>query len=93
MTSVDKVLNEREKTHGSFEVHAFVTQQLKAVINHQLADMDRRLANDMRESLDMICHKIGRIVAGDPNHHDHWLDIAGYATLVADRLENDTPLR
>lgn len=38
------------------------------------------------ESLDMIAHKIGRIIAGDPNVEDHWRDIAGYATLVADRL-------
>ena len=35
----------------------------------------------------MIAHKIGRILAGDPNHIDHWLDIAGYATLVAKELE------
>jgi hypothetical protein len=40
-----------------------------------------------REALDMIQHKIGRILAGNPNHHDHWHDIAGYATLVANELE------
>jgi len=35
----------------------------------------------------MICHKIGRIVNGDPNYYDSWADIAGYAKLVSDRLE------
>ena len=35
----------------------------------------------------MICHKIGRIVNGDPDYADSWIDIAGYAKLVADRLE------
>jgi hypothetical protein len=35
----------------------------------------------------MICHKLGRIVNGDPNYADSWIDIAGYAKLVADRLE------
>ena len=34
----------------------------------------------------MILHKIGRIVAGDEMEPDHWLDIAGYATLVVLRL-------
>ena len=38
------------------------------------------------EALDMILHKIGRIVAGDATFKDHWVDIAGYATLVADRV-------
>ena len=27
---------------------------------------------------------------GDPHYSDSWRDIAGYATLVADRLDNDT---
>jgi hypothetical protein len=34
----------------------------------------------------MICHKIGRIVNGDPDYFDSWIDVAGYAQLVADRL-------
>ena len=35
----------------------------------------------------MISHKIARIMNGDPNYADNWIDIAGYATLVANRLE------
>jgi hypothetical protein len=42
---------------------------------------------DQREALDMIAHKIGRILNGDPDYSDSWRDIAGYATLVADRLD------
>ena len=38
----------------------------------------------------MIFHKIARITNGDPHYSDSWRDIAGYATLVADRLDNDT---
>jgi hypothetical protein len=41
------------------------------------------------EALDMICHKIGRIINGDANYHDNWLDIAGYSMLVADRLQQE----
>jgi len=44
---------------------------------------------DQDEALDMIAHKIGRIVNGDPDYEDSWRDIAGYATLVADRLLKD----
>ena len=35
----------------------------------------------------MIAHKIGRILNGDPNYADSWVDIAGYAQLVANELE------
>lgn len=41
----------------------------------------------MVEALEMIAHKMGRIVNGDPFYHDSWHDIVGYAKLVADRLE------
>jgi len=47
------------------------------------------LNNDQREALEMIAHKIARILNGDPNYADNWIDIAGYATLVANRLEKE----
>jgi hypothetical protein len=77
------LLEARGRTHGNYEVHALITQDLKRVITHHVADLDRRLDDDMQESLDMITHKIGRIIAGDPGFADHWADIAGYAQLVA----------
>lgn len=46
-----------------------------------------KLDDVQRESLSMIFHKIGRILAGDPNFRDHWDDIAGYAKLAADRCK------
>ena len=45
------------------------------------------LSPSQAESLDMIAHKIGRILAGDPFVKDHWADIAGYAELVARELK------
>jgi hypothetical protein len=83
--TVDEVLTERGKRYGLFKDHANVTQQLKGVMfgfNPSL-----RLENDQKEALEMIAHKIGRIINGDPDYADSWVDIAGYAKLVADRLE------
>jgi hypothetical protein len=39
-----------------------------------------------REALDMMASKIARIVSGDHQFKDHWIDIVGYATLVVDSL-------
>ena len=86
-TDINALLAERGRTHGCYVTHAFITQDLKRVITHHVADLDRRLDDDMAETLDMIAHKIGRIIAGNPAEPDHWRDIAGYAQLVANRLE------
>ena len=85
--SLGALLEARGRTHGDYAVHALITQELKRVINHHVADLDRRLDDDMAETLAMITHKIGQIIAGDPGFADHWVDIAGYAQLVANRLE------
>ena len=81
MSDIEMTLADRQKTHGSFAVHAQTTQLLKATINSKLTDRGVWLSDEHQEALDMICHKIGRIVAGNPDNTDHWHDIAGYATL------------
>lgn len=86
-TDVTAVLTERGNRYGKFTDHANVTQTLKQVIYKHLQTHGKELAADQVEALDMIAHKIGRIVNGDPNYADSWVDIAGYAKLVADRLE------
>lgn len=83
-----ELLNERSKTHGPYELHAGIAQQIKAVMHLQYQNQYAcwaKLTESQRESLDMIAHKIGRILAGDPDFRDHWDDIAGYAKLVADK--------
>ena len=86
-TGIDALLEERRRTHGDYEIHAEITQGLKRVMCNHICDLDRRLDDDMQETLDMIAHKIGRIIAGNAAEPDHWRDIAGYAQLVANRLE------
>ena len=89
-TDISALLKERGRTHGDYVVHARVTQDLKRVITHHICDLDIKLHDDMAETLDMIAHKIGRIIAGNPAEPDHWRDIAGYAQLVANRLEGQS---
>lgn len=85
--NVDAILTERGSRYGPFVGHARVTQDLKNCVVVALEERGKVLAYDQQEALDMIFHKIGRIVNGDPDYADSWVDIAGYAKLVADRLE------
>ena len=77
------LLNEREKTHGDYSLVAKVSQALKAAL--RLGPYDE-LPEVHRESLDLNCMKMARIICGDHNEPDHWIDIKGYAELVLKRL-------
>lgn len=87
LSGVANTLNEREQTHGKFTNQALTSQSFKrwARNGKQWTNMDA----DMKESIEMILHKIARIVNGDPYHLDSWHDISGYATLVERRLGNE----
>lgn len=85
--SVTTTLQERGARYGKFPDHANITWALKGAM--QATPKWARLAADQKEALDMIAHKIGRILNGDPDYADSWHDIAGYAELVCNRLNGN----
>ena len=88
--SVNTLLQERALQYGTFVSLAKTAQEFKSVFYRELGSRNKRLADDQSEALDMIFHKIARVINGDANHVDSWADIAGYATLVAERLQGRT---
>ena len=92
MTDINETLEERGKRYGDYRGHAEVSQGIKSILYSALAtnpniDFDT-LDDDIKETLEMIAHKLGRIVNGDPYYADSYIDIAGYAKLVGDRLND-----
>lgn len=93
-----QILATRGSTHGDFTDNGRIMQALKDLIhNHKNGANDvptfPYLSPAHREALDMIAHKIGRILSGNANERDHWIDIAGYATLAADRCKPNAQSR
>lgn len=82
--TVSTTLAQRGSTHGKFADGAALTQTFKTIMRR--AKNWERLDPDQREALEMIAHKISRVLVGDPNFPDSWHDISGYAKLVDDRL-------
>lgn len=84
---IDETLKERGNRYGSFSEHARITQNIKRA----MIDSGNwgSISDDKREALEMIAHKVGRILNGDPEYHDSWHDIVGYTKLVADSLTSD----
>lgn len=91
--SIGDILDERGKRYGQFINQAGIAQGLHAVLQYgmQISGKTRQDFHvDELEAVNMIVNKLARIYNGDPHYSDSWRDIAGYATLVADRLDNDT---
>lgn len=88
LENLEDTLKERGKLYGDFKAHAKITQSIKDAMCDSL-NWDF-LPPDQKECLEMVAHKIGRILNGNPNYHDSWYDIQGYVKLVADRLEKPT---
>lgn len=82
--TIDSTLAERGARYGVYTDHAQITQDMKAVM-HKTPKWGG-LAAHQKETLEMIAHKIGRILNGDPDYHDSWHDIVGYTKLTADEL-------
>jgi len=82
--TVENTLVERGNRYGDFNEHARITQNIKRA----MADSPNweSLTDSMKESLEMVAHKVGRILNGDPSYSDSWHDIQGYCKLVEDEL-------
>lgn len=82
---VAAVLDERGSRYGSFADNARISQELSRVIKREheqrIARGQMPLQYHQTEALEMICHKIARILSGEADYEDNWIDIAGYAQL------------
>jgi hypothetical protein len=81
---IQKTLSERGTTHGDYQSTATLSQNLK----YSMAASNNWgiLSFGQREALEMVQHKIARILTGDPNFVDAWRDCIGYLQLAVNEL-------
>lgn len=77
--TVKDVLSERGSRYGKFSDLSVIDQALKHVM-HQAPNWDS-LEPHHKTALEMIQHKVSRILNGDPDYEDNWVDIEGYARI------------
>lgn len=84
---LNNTLKVRGATHGNFTDNSEVSKRLRSIVLDSLeVNCEEQIPSYVIEAIFMICHKLARIACGDPLYKDHWVDIAGYATLVAERI-------
>lgn len=84
-TGTDSILANRATQYGEYKDVAAIAQTIKSTLYTQ---MQGTVPTFALESIDMIANKLARIACGNPLNKDSWDDIAGYATLVSNELEN-----
>jgi len=84
MNEINEILKDRGNRYGEFKEHARITQSIKTA----MIDSPNwsRLSPDKRECLEMIAHKVGRVLNGDSEYIESWRDMAGYISLIIDSL-------
>ena len=82
---LQSILKERGNDYGEFSDIAELSQNIEQALSG--AGNLRNAPAYVREAMKMVVHKMCRIACGNPLHHDSWRDIAGYATLAADRID------
>lgn len=75
------IIPNRDHQHGGIDAVGNVAQNIKAAIRS--GQNWHRLTNGEREALDMIAHKLARVLSGaNPHDTEHWEDLAGYPQAV-----------
>lgn len=70
--TVDEVLAERGARYGTFEQNGERYTALKKLLTTDKASPTQQMC------LDMIAMKLSRMINGDVNYRDNWIDIIGY---------------
>lgn len=79
------VVEEREKVYGrSWKI----TGEILAFFLKDHSTMPKLFSTYYVFNWIMILNKLSRILSS-PNNPDHWLDIAGYATLVYEEVKDE----
>jgi hypothetical protein len=83
MSQVNKVLEERGSRYGEFHDLAIISQTIKDMY---YLNQNENVTPAMDEAMEMIIHKLARIINGDQRYRDNFIDIQGYCQLYLDEL-------
>ncbi len=78
--SIEKTLKQRGAVYGAFSDNAETSQVLKQTMR-EAKNWDL-LSYAQQEALEMVQHKISRLLNGDPTYLDNVVDILGYTELM-----------
>ena len=91
MSNIDDIQKQRGSTYGSFSDNATVYIKLQNIIIDAVENNEHhgdKFTPEMMLALTMSIHKISRIVNGNPEYLDSWIDAESYLNLGRKSIEN-----
>lgn len=85
--TIQKTLKERGSRYGEFADNAEISQMLKQTMRS--AKNWEMLTYAQQEALEMVQHKISRMLNGDPEYLDNVVDILGYTELMFNDMKGN----
>lgn len=79
MKGISEILIERKKQHGDFTIHSDISQAIKKIAYNSSGF--KKFSNIEKEAMEMIIHKMSRLLCGANDKEDSWRDISGYSEL------------
>ncbi|OCR88100.1 hypothetical protein CFT13S00388_02740 [Campylobacter fetus subsp. testudinum] len=89
---VEDILKDREETHGDFSDVARYSFDLSDIFRFSPNYAAGNLSKVQMVGIEMILHKLSRIMCGNPNEIDHYKDIQGYAELIIKDIKDNKNL-
>ena len=83
--SIQSTVEQRDQHYGGFTDLAGLSQELKNAVRRHKAWGSKSPV--VQEAVEMILHKVARIINSNHPQQDSWHDVAGYAHLVEVRLK------
>ena len=85
--TVSDILEQRGSRYGSFDSNSLTCQLIKRTM--RAGQSYEKLSDCQKEALDMVAHKIARIVNGDVLYRDSFRDAMHYFELALNSMEED----
>lgn len=82
-TDIEAILDARGAQYGDFTLQAEIAQKMKDIARAGVSWQS--MPAYQREAIEMVLHKISRMVNGNPLNLDTVDDIIGYTKLIGDR--------
>lgn len=89
--NLTETLNDREEKYGDFGRLADAIQAMKNVARSAPGWLAMNAVQ--REAMDMVMVKQARLLYGDPQVRDSWLDLSGYAHLAVEQMDREAAQR
>lgn len=84
---IDKILEEREKTHGDASKGHDLMRMLQVTLEETM--LESEMSSASKWEIHMALFRITRVICGDHTENDHWIDAQGYLELARRREARD----